>query len=143
LARWDWGVGLREGKNQEVYFKLMSKRLKEIEREKNIIFPQVYSQFYDKCDYKMPDSLTGTDTINKNPGFDLNEAAEELFEGAGVENFLNENDFVFMMHQGYQCWWFKADGSLDPIVYGYLEGKEKPDNMGPLSKFIDELLKPS
>lgn len=41
-----------------------------------------------------------------------------------------------MMHQGYIFWFFKANGTPDPVVYGYQEGNENPDKLEPLSKFI-------
>ena len=68
----------------------------------------------------------------------MNEWAAELLSEDGVENFLQPDDLVFMMHQGYMFWYFKADGNPDPIVYGYFENKLKPEAMGPFSEFIKE-----
>jgi hypothetical protein len=68
----------------------------------------------------------------------LNEGAAEILKEDGAEFFLEPNDLVFMMHQGYMFWYFKADGNPDPIVYGYFEGKLKPDNHGPFSEFIKD-----
>jgi len=41
-----------------------------------------------------------------------------------------------MMHQGYIFWYFKANGDHDPTVYGYYEGKLRPDKFGHFSDFI-------
>jgi hypothetical protein len=41
-----------------------------------------------------------------------------------------------MMHQGYIFWYFKANGDPDPDVFGYYQGKIKPDNLGRLSEFL-------
>lgn len=37
----------------------------------------------------------------RNDSEELNEWAKELVQEYGIENFLKETDFVFMMHQGY------------------------------------------
>lgn len=112
----------------------VKKNISRIEQERNIKLPEAYKIFYDKCYDSIPSNLVGTDLVNDRP--QLNEWANELLEEDGVVNFLNPDDFVFMMHQGYMFWYFKADGSEDPIVFGYYEGKLKPDNLGPFSKFI-------
>jgi hypothetical protein len=65
-------------------------------------------------------------SINNNSYHDLNEGAVELLKDDGIDNFIESDDFVFMMHQGYMFWYFKANGDTDPIVYGYYEGKLKP-----------------
>ena len=81
--------------------------------------------------------MVGTDLWNNNR-FDLIEGAVELLAEDGINNFLQGDDFVFMMHQGYMFWYFKANGDPDPIVYGYHEGKYEPDNFGRFSDFIKE-----
>jgi hypothetical protein len=111
--------------------------LSRIEEQNRISLPEIYKDFYRICSFSVPANLVGTDLWNNNR-FDLNVGAVELLQEDGVENFLDEKDFVFMMHQGYMFWYFKADGSPDPIVYGYYEGKLKPDNKGHLSAFIKE-----
>ena len=112
-------------------------KLKTIETEFNISFPDIYRRFYALCSISTPANLVGTDLRNNNL-FDLNQAAVELLEEGGVDNFLESDDFVFMMHQGYIFWYFKANGDTDPIVYGYHEGKLKPDNLGYFSDFAKE-----
>jgi len=114
-------------------------KLTQIERENQIPFPEIYKDFYKRCSYSIPAKLVGTDLRNSFPL--LNEWAIELLKENGVENFLLKDDFVFMMHQGYMFWYFKADGNPNPIVYGYFEGKSKSDNMGNLSDFIEGLNK--
>lgn len=111
-------------------------KLSPIEQENNIILPLIYKEFYRRCSYTIPPDLVGTDLRNHYP--DLNIGAVELLEEDGAGNFLDSNDFVFMMHQGYIFWYFKADGHPDPIVFGYQEGWLKPDNLGPFSDFIRE-----
>lgn len=112
------------------------KSISKIERERNISFPEIYRIFYDLCSITIPKNLVGTSLLNENP--ELNEWASELLEEDGVENFLEANDVVFMMHQGYIFYYFKADGNPDPIVYGYYEKKLQPDEFGKLSDFLNE-----
>jgi hypothetical protein len=109
-------------------------RLSRIEQENQISLPEIYKDFYRLCSNSIPANLIGTDL--RNSYSELNQWAIELLEEDGVENFLDDKDFVFMMHQGYMFWYFKADGIPDPIVYGYYENKLKPDNLGHLSEFI-------
>lgn len=86
----------------------------------------------------LPDNLVGTDLVNNYGHSDLRTGAEELLEEDGIKNFLDPGDFVFMMHQGYMFWYFKANGESDPIVSGYYEGKLKPDIIGRFSSFVKE-----
>jgi hypothetical protein len=109
------------------------KTISKIERKKHF-FSRDLSNFYGLCSISIPKNLIGTDLLNRNP--DLNQSAIELLEEDGVENFLEGNDVVFMMHQGYQFWYFRADGNPDPPVFGYHEKKLRPDNFGKLSDFI-------
>jgi hypothetical protein len=113
------------------------RQLNRIENERKITLPEIYKRFYDQCSYTIPENLIGTELWSyKEP--DLYVAATELLEEDGVENFLEADDFVFMMHQGYIFWYFKANGDADPIVYSYHEEKMKPDNLGNLSDFLKE-----
>jgi hypothetical protein len=112
--------------------------LSKIEQERQIMLPKVYKDFYNICSRITPGNLIGTDLLNHYS--ELNEWAAELLEEDGIENFLAPDDLVFMMHQGYMFWYFKADGNPDPIVYGYYEQKLKPDNFGRFSDFIKKHL---
>lgn len=114
-------------------------KLSRIEIERKISLPKIYRDFYTHCSYSIPTNLVGTDLWN-NIGFDLTDEAIELLQENGIENFLEEDDFVFMMHQGYIFWYFKANGDINPDVYGYQEGKLKPDNLGLFSDFVKEYM---
>ena len=112
--------------------------LKRFERENKVSLPKLYNDFYKYCDSSIPDNLIGVSLVNHNTN--LFKWATELLDEDGVENFLDKDDFVFMMNQGYIFWYFKANGNSDPIVFGYHEGKLKPDNFGPLSEFLKRYL---
>lgn len=113
-------------------------KLSRIEEEKGIVLPEIYKDFYCTCSGYTPWNLVGTDLINKYA--DLNHWAIELLEEDEVENFLQENDFVFMMHQGYIFWYFKADGNDDPVVFSYSEADREQKNCGSFSSFIKEFI---
>jgi hypothetical protein len=110
-------------------------KLSRIENTHNIFLPQIYKDFYNLCSLSIPAKLVGSDLRN-NGRFDLNEGAVELLEEDGIDNFLESDDFVFMMHQGYIFFYFKANGETDPIVFGYYEGQLKPVNFGFFSEFV-------
>ena len=110
-------------------------KLQIIEKERNIILPDVYKEFYNSCARSLPNNLTGTDLINDSP--DLNKWALELLAENNIDSFLENDDFVFMMHQGYIFWYFKANGEPDPIVYGYKENSAAPDKFERFSNFIN------
>jgi hypothetical protein len=111
--------------------------LKEIEEKVGAALPDIYKDFYMLCSTSIPQGLVGTDLLNQSP--DLDTWAKDLLTENGAENFLDNDDIVFMMHQGYVFWFFKANGNQDPMVYGYREGNTSPDRLEPLSKFIDKI----
>jgi hypothetical protein len=115
-------------------------KLSRIVNKHHILLPEVYRDFYDLCSFSIPDKLVGTDLLNNYSYSDFNNGAVALLEEDKTDNFLESDDFVFMMHQGYMFWYFKANGDSDPIVFGYHEGKLKPDNFGRFSDFIKEYI---
>lgn len=113
-------------------------KLTRIEKEYQLLLPEVYKEFYQLCSVSIPHNLVGTSLLNNYAYADLKNGAEELLEEYGVDNFLKSDDFIFMMHQGYLFWYFKADGHHDPTVFGYYEGKLKPDSFGRFSEFVKQ-----
>jgi len=115
--------------------------LTEIEIKRGITLPKIYKDFYILCLKAIPKTLVGSDLFNYYP--DLNNSAVDLLKENEVENFLERDDFVFLMHQGYVFLYFKADGNSDPIVYRYYEVERKPKNIGHLSELIKDYLQDS
>jgi len=111
--------------------------LSRIEQERKIALPEIYKDFFRRSLCSMPADLAGTD-LDNTTGV-LTEGANELLMENSVENFLHEKDFVFMMHQGYMFWYFRADGDPDPLVYGYQERQMRPEKIQPLSSFLQSL----
>lgn len=108
--------------------------LKELEIKENLNFPDIYKTFYESCLKKTPTKMIGSDLVGEE--YELLKWAIQLLEENQIDNFLEANDFVFMMHQGYMFWYFKADGTPNPDVFYYREGKSKPEREFPLSEFI-------
>lgn len=52
---------------------------------------------------------------------ELKEWAVELLEENSFSKKLTDNQFVFMMHQGYMFWFFNLDEGDNPSVYLYDE----------------------
>ncbi|MFD4491441.1 SMI1/KNR4 family protein [Lysinibacillus fusiformis] len=59
--------------------------------------------------------------------FDLKEWAIELLEENNFTKKLTDNQFIFMMHQGYMFWFFYVNDEDDPAVYCYDESIELDD----------------
>jgi len=88
-------------------------KLDKIEKESNFIFPLIYKNFYEKCKFSTPKGFVGTDLFNEYK--ELKIWALELIDEDGIENFLTDTDFVFMMHQGYMFWYFNANGEISKL----------------------------
>jgi hypothetical protein len=91
---------------------------------------QLYKKFYRNCREKLPAKLYGSDLFEVK---DFKTWAEELLESDKVENFLDEKDYVFMFHQGYIFWFFKAEGTTDPMFLDTVSPTRRKEN---LKKFL-------
>lgn len=111
--------------------------LEALEKELGIKFPLVYKEFYKKSKTFHPKKLVGTDLFSNNNT--LKEEALELLKEDNAKNFLTDKDFVFMMHQGYMFWYFRADGNENPNVYYYIEQSLVPDKKEDLKSFLKDL----
>ena len=82
--------------------------------------PAAYKAYLLIAGAEPPAAWVGSDcTVRHLPG--LKEAADELLKSDGQPP-LSQQAFVFFMHQGYQFFYFIADGtSDDPPVFYYLE----------------------
>ena len=109
--------------------------LKDFEIKNKLILPEIYKTFYTECEKKIPKKYVGSDIFNTHK--ELKKWAIELLNEDDTENFLELDDFVFLMHQGYMFWYFKADGTEDPIVYFYMEKKLKPKKVSTLKSFLE------
>ncbi|MFJ8460816.1 SMI1/KNR4 family protein [Lysinibacillus xylanilyticus] len=87
--------------------------------------PQTYLDFMNKAGNGI-EFLVGTD-YSMNYIFDLKEWAIELLEENNFIKKLTDNQFIFMMHQGYMFWFFNLNEGDDPAVYSYNESVELDD----------------
>lgn len=87
--------------------------------------PKVYLDFMNKAGNGI-EFLVGTDYSMKYI-FDLKEWAIELLEENNFIKKLTDNQFIFMMHQGYMFWFFNLNDGDDPTVYCYNESVELDD----------------
>lgn len=107
----------------------------QIERTQGLKFPKIYKEFYERCKKSIPNGMVGTDLYNNYK--ELKNWAVELLKEDNAENFLSNDDFVFMMHQGYMFWYFKANGNENPSVYFYQEMGLLPKKICSLEYFIE------
>ncbi|MCZ4410013.1 hypothetical protein O3Q51_14420 [Cryomorphaceae bacterium 1068] len=113
--------------------------LKQVQKEFKERLPETFRQFFRLCYWEKPPNLVGTDLLNSES--ELKTWAVELLEENGIENFLSETDCVFMMHQGYQFWYFAVEGNDDPDVFHYMEGEITPKFKMDLNSFLKEIKK--
>ena len=97
----------------------------KVEASQNVSLPPVYrdflklmgrgaGRFFRGSDLYYPDVLT------------LGEQAKHLLKEDGQPFELPDDAFVFLVHQGYQFFYFRTgSGDEDPVVYGYMEGEGK------------------
>lgn len=82
--------------------------------------PSTYLQFMEAAGNGVDDFLRGSDfTVEDLDG--VREAADELLVEAGQEP-LPSSAFVFVMHQGYQFYYFQ-----DGAVFYFKEGDSRPE----------------
>lgn len=91
--------------------------------------PASYRAYLSIAGASPPRKLVGSD-CHGDYLFELHGWAIELLSESGCQLTLPEDAVVFFMHQGYQFFFFHADGTTeDPPVYYYFEGRsefEKP-----------------
>ncbi|AHN22392.1 MULTISPECIES: SMI1/KNR4 family protein [Lysinibacillus] len=87
--------------------------------------PKTYLDFMNKAGNGI-EFLVGTDYSMKYI-FDLKEWAIELLEENNFIKKLTDNQFIFMMHQGYMFWFFNLNDGDDPAVYCYDESVDLDD----------------
>jgi uncharacterized membrane protein YeaQ/YmgE (transglycosylase-associated protein family) len=101
-------------------------QIHDLEAQYRVRLPEVYKQFLrGECEgvYGL---LIGSD-IDHRYLSKLKGSARELLERSGSEFKLDDADFVFFMHQGYQFLYFScAAGDVDPPVFEYRQGEKAP-----------------
>ena len=101
----------------------------ELESRFGIWLPRPYRRFLSRFgrDDDASSALRGSDYYIPRL-FDLRSWAEELLRESRSPFALHPQDFVLLMHQGYQFYYFRADGaSEDPPVFYFYEGRTQPE----------------
>ena len=106
-----------------------------LNKKYNFKLPEIYEDFFLKCELSIPPSYIGTDLINTQEKIQY--WAIELLSEDKTDNFLKDNDFVFMMHQGYMFWYFQVDGKENADVYFYQEGNKNSIWISKLKDFLE------
>ena len=95
-----------------------SDEITAVEKKFGVSLPNDYKQFLMCMGHRAPDFFVGSDfEYNKLP--DLQEGAAELLQECGQAP-LAEGAFVFIMHQGYQFYFFDKGR-----IYYYMEDEDK------------------
>ena len=92
-----------------------------IECDFNVVLPARYREFVLCPSNEASQSLMGSD-YDLGQLRELQEWARELLEENGNPFRLGNQDFVILMHQGYQFFFIPCDQGDNPPVYYWLEG---------------------
>jgi hypothetical protein len=99
--------------------------IRNLEKHFDLKLPEIYRDFLRKMGRGAGLFLRGTDAFY-NSLFGNREAMEVVLELDDCPFSISKEAFVFSNHQGYVFHFFDtSDGSVDPRVYGYLEGTLK------------------
>jgi SMI1-KNR4 cell-wall len=103
-----------------------SEEVAALEQELGVRFPAAYKAFLFILGRDGGSDFIGSDcTIRHLP--ELRGGAEDLLRRCGSQFTLPKKAFVYLMHQGYNFFYFLADQtSEDPAVFAYLEGDPAP-----------------
>jgi hypothetical protein len=95
----------------------------QVEAKFRLQLPAVYNEFLQRLGKAAGRFLVGSDYLFPAP-LRLRDDTEALLRESSTRFKLDENDFVFMGHQGYQFLFFRVADSPDPPVCLLLEGEE-------------------
>jgi hypothetical protein len=105
---------------------LTSEQIMALERHLGLPLPAAYRAYLLLAGAYPPPELIGSD-CHGHYLYSLRKWAEELLQECGHPFELPSDAVVFLMHQGYHFFYFRADGcDDDPPVYDYIEGTTAP-----------------
>lgn len=121
-------LGLMGGGMSEV-------EIERLEKHLGLPIPRTYHAYLAIAGLSPPPELIGSD-CHGHYLYDLREWAIDLLKESGEPFSLPDNAIVFLMHQGYQFFFFHADGiNDDPPVYYYFENRASVER--PYERFSD------
>src|SRR5262245_39647203 len=97
-----------------------------LEREAGVHLPQAYAAFLRINGVRPDEIFMGSDCALDTLLY-LQTSAKHLLAAGEAEYTLPHNAFVFLMHQGYEFFFFEAgETPSDPPVFYYMEGDKEP-----------------
>jgi hypothetical protein len=103
-----------------------STQIQAFEASLGLPLPAAYQGYLLIAGAEPPSGLIGSDCSGQDL-LTLRDSANTLLEECGYPFSLPNDVVVFAMHQGYQFYFFHADGqSADPKVYYFMEGAAQP-----------------
>jgi len=117
------------GKYQIGHSGCTDREIGKLESKFGVRLPGPYRKFLSRFgrDKNASPALSGSDYFVP-VLFKLRGWAEELLQESGSHFQFHPQDFVVLMHQGYQFLYFRADGANhDPPVFYYLENQKQPE----------------
>lgn len=106
-----------------------------LEKHLGLPIPDAYRAYLSIAGGSPPPELVGS-VYHDHYLFKLHDWAVELLNESGNPFSLPDNAIVFLMHQGYQFFYFQADGVTDdPPAYYYYENR--PAVECPYQRFSD------
>lgn len=112
-----------------------STEIAKLEEHLRLPIPAAYRAYLAIAGGSPPPELVGSDCHGRYL-FELRDGAVELLNECGNPFTLPDDAVVFLMHQGYQFFYFQADGVTDdPPVYYYFE--DRPEVERPYERFSD------
>jgi hypothetical protein len=112
-----------------------SASIARLEEHLGLPIPPAYRAYLGIAGASPPPELVGSD-CHADCLFKLHDWAIELLKESGNPFPLPDDAIVFLMHQGYQFFYFHADGVTDdPPVYYYFENRLEPER--PYERFSD------
>jgi hypothetical protein len=112
-----------------------SASIARLEKHLGLPIPAAYRAYLAIAGNSPPPELVGSD-CHDHYLFELRDAAIELVKESGDPFELPDDAIVFLMHQGYQFFYFQADGvTNDPPVYYYFENRPAVER--PYERFSD------
>lgn len=98
--------------------------------------PELYIEFLLAMGRKAGNFLVGADFLYPKL-LELKEYAYELLYEEGATFQLPDDTFIFLVHQGYQFFYFRTrDQAADPRIYYYIEGSRNVLEKGTLAAFL-------
>lgn len=112
-----------------------SASIARLEEHLGLPIPAAYRAYLAIAGASPPPELVGSD-CHDHYLFKLHDWATVLLKESGEPFSLPDDAIVFLMHQGYQFFYFHADGTTDdPPVYYYFENRSACER--PYDRFSD------